>query len=188
MSLKNYFLINRNLSSGDIVVVSGPEPLPTVFLNTSSFNDLETSSPDLLKNLEWLGQPQLGFWEAIAQSEPPKSYHTKNVPSYAIDLNKNVVNVSYTVVNLTPEELQIRRKQVKSHYSIQRNAFLQITDFTQLSDAPISEEAKQQFSVFRQQLRTMFEIEDYSNLQWPDRPTLAPNIYLPPFQPIQPYP
>lgn len=188
MNYKNYFLINRNHSTGEITIVNGPEPLPSVFINTSSFNELETSSPDLLKNLEWLGQPQLGFWEAITESEPPKSYYTKNVPSYSIDIINNVVNVSYTVVNLTPEELQVRRKQVKDHYSIQRNAFLQITDFTQLPDAPISEEAKQQFSVFRQQLRTMFDIEDYSNLKWPDRPTLAPNIYLPPFYPIQPYP
>jgi hypothetical protein len=65
-----------------------------------------------------------------------------------------------------------------------RDSYLKLTDFTQLADAPISEQAKADFLVFRQQLRAMFDILDYSQLTWPPIPTSAPNITIPPFPPI----
>ena len=62
--------------------------------------------------------------------------------------------------------------------------YLKLTDFTQLADAPISDQAKTDFLTFRQQLRSMFDIEDYSQLTWPTIPSSAPNITIPPFPPI----
>jgi hypothetical protein len=65
-----------------------------------------------------------------------------------------------------------------------RDQYLVITDFTQLSDAPISDAAKLDFKNFREQLRTMLDIPDITQAVWPTIPTSAPNISIPPFPPM----
>jgi hypothetical protein len=46
---------------------------------------------------------------------------------------------------------------------------------------PISQDARTDFAVFRQQLRDLFNVEDLSTVTWPIIPTSAPNISIPPF-------
>jgi hypothetical protein len=65
-----------------------------------------------------------------------------------------------------------------------RDQYLLLTDFTQLSDAPISDIAKNDFKTFRQQLRSMLDIPDVTQAVWPTIPTSASNISLPPFPPM----
>jgi hypothetical protein len=65
-----------------------------------------------------------------------------------------------------------------------RDQYLLLTDFTQLSDAPISDTAKNDFRIFRQQLRSMLDITDITQAVWPTIPTSASNISLPPFPPM----
>ena len=59
-----------------------------------------------------------------------------------------------------------------------------MTDFTQSSDAPMSDAAKLDFRNFRQELRTMLDIPDVTQAVWPTIPTSAPNITIPPFPPM----
>ena len=59
-----------------------------------------------------------------------------------------------------------------------------ITDFTQLSDSPISDSSKLDFKIFRQELRVMLDVPDVTKVVWPNIPTSASNINIPPFPEI----
>jgi hypothetical protein len=165
-------------------VSTAPQLLPTNFLNVSNFNNLETSNPSLLLNLSWLDRPDLGFWLAVFDVKPSVNYYKKIITTNTINQIEKTVTVSYTELDLTPQELEAKRTKIKSMNVPIRDSYLKLTDFTQLADAPISDQAKADFLTFRQQLRSMFDIEDYSQLTWPTIPSSAPNITIPPFPPI----
>jgi len=57
-----------------------------------------------------------------------------------------------------------------------------------LSDVPISTGFKEEYKVFRQELREMFDDvgPTGTGLVWPDMPTGVPNIDLPPLPPFPP--
>lgn len=181
MNTNNYFLIKKDLSENTFNIIEGPIPLPSVFLNTSGFNSLEFSNPELLKNLYWLEREDLGFWLGIFSDKPTVNYYKKIVTNNIIDSNNQVVNVTYTEVDLTEQEIEAKNLKMRASYVPVRDSYLKLTDFTQLPDAPITEQARIDFAIFRQQLRAMFNITDYSQLAWPPNPTSAPNITIPPF-------
>lgn len=52
----------------------------------------------------------------------------------------------------------------------QRNILLAETDYTQLPDAPITEESKLEFQTYRQALRNVTSQPDLYNIVWPERP------------------
>lgn len=163
---------------------SGAQPLPINFLNVSGFNNLQTTNPDLLPNLAWLDRPDLGFWLAIFDVKPVVSYYKKIITTNTINQSEKTVSVSYTEVELTLPEVEEKNSKMRTSYVPVRDSYLKLTDFTQLADAPITEQARLDFATFRQQLRDMFNIVDYSQLAWPPIPTSAPNIIIPPFPPI----
>jgi hypothetical protein len=69
MSTNQYFLVNK-LDSENYFIIQGPTQLPDNFGPTSGFNILEESSPELLPDLTWQQNPNLGFWKAIFDAEP----------------------------------------------------------------------------------------------------------------------
>ena len=166
------------------VVAGVAQLLPTEFLNISGFNNLEQSNPDLLPNLGWAGSSDLGFWVAIFGSKPTVTYYEKILTINTVDNTNKTVNVTYPIQGLTPVEIESKNNRMRTSYVPVRDSYLKLTDFTQLPDAPITEQAKGDYLVFRQQLRSMFDISDYSQLAWPAIPTSAPNITIPPFPPI----
>lgn len=175
-----YFLIKKN-SSGLINILNGPDYLPTTFDNVSNFNNLETNSPDLIKDLTWIGKPELGFWQAIIDIKPNGVFNKKIISQNIINQNNQTVSVIYNEVDLTAEELEQKKISFKNKYLNIRDYYLKLTDFTQLPDAPISDQAKQDYLIFRQELRRMFDKDDYSSIVWPSIPTSASNIQLPLF-------
>lgn len=181
--MKLYFYITRN-SDGSITLNSEEQYLPVTFLNVSGFNVLEFGDPQLLPNLSWLDKPELGFWLAVIGAKPSVTFYEKIVKSNTINIQDETVSVFYTVVSLTSEEILIKQNNIKTRYVPVRDSYLKLTDFTQLADAPITQQARSDFATFRQQLRAMFDIVDYSQLAWPSIPTSAPNITIPPFPPI----
>jgi hypothetical protein len=44
---------------------------------------------------------------------------------------------------------------------------------------------KNEYVIFRQQLRNLFDVDDVYSITWPTIPTSAPNIKLPPFPTIK---
>jgi hypothetical protein len=117
-------------------------------------------------------------------TKPTTTYYKKITTTNTVNNDNKTVDVTYTEVELTPVEIELKNKKMKSSYVPIRDSYLKLTDFTQLSDAPITEQAKSDFLIFRQQLRAMFDISDYSQLAWPSIPTSAPNIVIPPFPTI----
>lgn len=67
-------------------------------------------------------------------------------------------------------------EDIKKFIQTIRKNILESTDYTQLPDAPLTEEKKQEWSIYRQQIRDMTElpenqnVNDVSEVIWPVRP------------------
>ena len=166
----NYFLINNK--DGVYTIADGPRELPIIYKNVSNFNELGNSDPELLKNLSWLGEAELGFWLKDSDDEPSYTWMQKLQESYTINPDQQNVKISFQVVDLTQEEVDLKKNNWLNEIRLIRNRYLQTTDFTQLIDAPFTEEEKNQCRIFRQELRDMFNGEVLVNeLSWPSIPS-----------------
>ncbi|NDB56120.1 hypothetical protein EB169_09870 [archaeon] len=177
----NYFLIQLN--NGNPLILSGPEPLPSIYGEVSNFNLIADNDPGLLKDMSWINQPDLAFWQAVYAEKPELSFSQKLSEAYTVNAGSEVVDVSYNVVNLSDAEIEAKKNEWLFRAREIRDVYLRETDFTQLPDAPISEENKQEFTAFRVELRGMFDDFSESNtgVSWPDIPTGASNVNLNPF-------
>lgn len=171
---KKYVLVVNN------EIVSTPAPLPTSYKNISNIFVLPD---DKLADLSWSGNNE-GFWVVNSDALPTINIHQKIETSWTLNIQNKTCQENYTVVDVTPSEEEIRINRIKSSIRMTRDQYLLLTDFTQLSDAPISDTAKNDFRIFRQQLRSMLDIPDVTQAVWPTIPTSAANISLPPFPPM----
>ena len=171
---KEYVIVINN------EIVSTPAPLPANYKNISNLFALSDTQ---LSDLSWSGNNE-GFWVVNSDPLPTITIEQKIDTSYSLNTINKTCHRSYTVVNVTPSEEEIRKNRIKSDIRMIRDQYLLITDFTQLSDAPISDAAKLDFRNFRQQLRVMLDIPDITQAVWPTIPTSAPNITIPPFPPM----
>ena len=171
---KQYVIVINN------EIVSTPAPLPANYKNISNFFALPD---DQLVDLSWSGNNE-GFWLVTSDPLPTITIEQKIETTYSLNLQNKTCHQTYTVVNVTPSEEEIRKNRIKSDIRMIRDQYLLITDFTQLPDAPISDNAKLDFRNFRQQLRVMLDIPDITQAVWPTIPTSAPNITIPPFPPM----
>lgn len=171
---KEYVIVINN------EIVSTPAPLPANYKNISNLFALSDAQ---LSDLSWSGNNE-GFWVVNSDPLPTITIEQKIDTSYSLNTINKTCHRSYTVVNVTPSEEEIRKNRIKSDIRMIRDQYLLITDFTQLSDAPISDDAKLDFRNFRQQLRVMLDIPDITQAVWPTIPTSAPNITIPPFPPM----
>lgn len=168
---KKYVLVVNN------EIVSTPAPLPNNYKNISNLFAL---SDEQLSDLSWSGNNE-GFWVVNSDPFPTINIYQKIETSWTLNIQNKTCQESYTVVDVTPSEEEIRINRIKSSIRMTRDQYLLLTDFTQLSDAPISDIAKNDFKIFRQQLRSMLDIPDITQAVWPTIPTSASNISLPPF-------
>ena len=185
MSTNQYFLVNK-LDSENYFIIQGPTQLPDNFGPTSGFNILEESSPELLPDLSWQQNPNLGFWKAIFDAEPDYNISQSLVPSNNLNITNKTCSVSYTIKTLSDVELTQRINVLKSQIRMVRDRYLSLTDFTQLPDVPFSSQVKAEFATFRQQLRDLPNVDDPTTIVWPSIPTSV-NINLPPFPPVPSY-
>ena len=183
MSMNQYFLIYIN-NSQECIIENGPVNLPENYKGISGFADLETSAPDLLLDLTWARISNYGFWKAVFLNKPSITCYQKITSVNTIDQDKKIVIISYLIEDLTYQELKLKKESFTDNLKITRNRYLAMTDFTQLPDAPISNESKIEFLNFRSHLRNMFEVENIFSVSWPIIPSSANNINLPPFPPI----
>ena len=183
MNNKQYFLVTK-IDNQNYSIIQGPNYLPESFGPTSGFNFLEQNSPELLSDLTWQGSPNLAFWVAIFNEKPSININQNLIENKILNIAEKTVTVSYSIQNADPSEIEIRIKQLKQNIRTIRDRYLVMTDFTQSSDAPMSDAAKLDFRNFRQELRTMLDIPDVTQAVWPTIPTSAPNITIPPFPPM----
>lgn len=123
----------------------------------------------------------------------PEKIHTINLIDYNINL-VNIVskpsNIDYTknytegtpvlvdgqyyqnwiVTDATPEEINQRLDVQWSVIRRQRYEYLSECDWTQLTDSPLSEQKKSEWSIYRQELRDITSQPDPFNIVWPTKP------------------
>jgi len=185
MSNNQYFLVQKN-SDQNFSIISGPSPLPEVFGSTSGFNHLETNAPELLCDLSWQENPNMGFWLVKFDDKPNYSINQKLNTNNTLDPVTKTGRVSYSIQTLPSTELDSRKENIRQQIRSIRDRYLSLTDFTQLLDVPFSSQVKAEFATFRQQLRDLPSVDDPSSITWPTIPTSV-NINLPPFPPVPSY-
>jgi len=183
MNNKQYFLVTK-IDNQNYSIIQGPNYLPESFGPTSGFNFLEQNSPELLSDLTWQGSPNLAFWVAIFNEKPSININQNLIENKTLNIAEKTCTISYSIQNADTSEIEIRTQQLKQNIRTIRDRYLVMTDFTQSSDAPMSDAAKLDFRNFRQELRTMLDIPDVTQAVWPTIPTSAPNITIPPFPPM----
>jgi hypothetical protein len=156
--------------------------LPDSYRNISNFYCLpESSSVDL----SWAGYDGEGFWPATIEAQPDYDINQKLEKVFNLNESNKTVTIRFNIVALSPSEYQQRVNGLNAQIRVIRDGYLRLTDFTQLSDAPISVEAKSDFVTFRLQLRNILDdVTDPTTIVWPTIPTSAPNIVIPPFPTI----
>ena len=185
MSTNKYFLVNK-VDNQNYFIIQGPMQLPDTFGPTSGFSNLEDNAPELLPDLTWQQNPNLGFWKAIFDVEPDYNISQSLVPTNKLNITDKTCSVSYTLQSLSDVELTQRKNILKSQIRMIRDRYLSLTDFTQLLDVPFSSQVKAEFATFRQQLRDLPNADDPTTIVWPTIPTSV-NINLPLFPPVPTY-
>lgn len=77
---------------------------------------------------------------------------------------------NWVVTDCTPEEIEIRLDRQWADVRYQRNQYLSQCDWTQLPDSPLTPEKKEEWAVYRQELRDVTSQPDPFNITWPTKP------------------
>lgn len=77
---------------------------------------------------------------------------------------------NWVVTDCTPEEITMRLDRQWDDVRYQRNQYLSQCDWTQLADSPLTTEKKQEWAVYRQDLRDVTLQTDPFNITWPKKP------------------
>lgn len=88
--------------------------------------------------------------------------------------DKGVWKRSFIVVNMTAEEKAALQAQMWESIRNERDQKLQSCDWTQLGDVPLTDNQKQQWIVYRQQLRDITnQTNDPALVEWPIPPVVG---------------
>lgn len=165
--MNKYFKVLKNEELYEIE--TGPINLPLSFGSISNVSNL---NKELLSDLSWAGYEGIGFWKLSSNNKPQLNFTQSLKAEYNLDIENCLVVASYSVIELNENEIQVKVNNWKNEIRIIRNEYLKSTDFTQLVDAPFTEEEKNQCRIFRQELRDMFNGEVLVNeLSWPSIPS-----------------
>jgi hypothetical protein len=174
-------------SSQSYAIQYGPTLLPENLGTTSGFAYAGVNNPDLMFDLTWVGLSGYAFWKFIDSVKPVCAANQKIKSEISLDQANKVVNIQYSLADLDQTDIETLNKIFIDSATPIRDQYLKMTDFTQIPDVPISNEARADFAAFRNQLRNLFDVTDLSTVVWPVIPTSAPNISIPPFPPIPKY-
>ena len=116
-----------------------------------------------------------GFYTAFYSTDVWKE---EDIPLPSVELTREqwqeALTGNYKVVDGvhkyddTPKEIPL--EQLYEGLRRQRNKLLLESDWTQLSDAPLSAEKKQEWADYRQQLRDLPDTVDINNIVYPQKP------------------
>lgn len=185
--MSQYYYMKWDDASQAYQIQYGPTFLPENFGITSGFNNIEISSPELLLDLGWTGMSGYAFWKFIDVAKPVCAVNQKIKSQILLDQTLKVVNIEYFLADLDEADIETLNKIFIESVTPTRDQYLKLTDFTQISDAPLSDEARNDYLLFRRNLRNLFDVSDLSTLIWPTIPTSAPNIVIQPFPPMPKY-
>lgn len=86
------------------------------------------------------------------------------------EVKGTTVECWHEVVNKTEDEVEASTILRYQFVRDERNKKLLLSDWTQLSDAPITSEQKIAWTIYRQQLRDFPAVVDLGNIVWPQEP------------------
>lgn len=96
--------------------------------------------------------------------------YTKNNIEGTPNIIDNQYYQNWIITDATEEEITQRINGQWNIIRVIRNENLKDSDWTQLSDSPLSEIKKQEWSTYRQSLRDITNQEDPFNIIWPTKP------------------
>lgn len=185
--MNQYYYMKWDDSTQLYVMQYGPVFLPENFGGTSGFANVGISSPELMFNLSWTGLEGYAFWKFIDVAKPVCAINQKIKSRILLDQILKVINIEYFLANLDETDIETLNKIFIENVTPIRDQYLKLTDFTQIPDAPLSDEARNDYLLFRRNLRNLFDVSDLSTVIWPAIPTSAPNIVIQPFPPMPKY-
>lgn len=106
---------------------------------------------------EWTSQPSHGIFEAVDEIPPQKGAG-------------DIWYQSWAVRSMTDEEQLARIAQEWSRVRGERNRRLNLCDWTQLPDAPLTNVQTAAWAEYRQALRDITTQADPFNITWPQEP------------------
>jgi len=138
-------------------IIEGPRGLPRSWRNISGLNLLDNDS---LKSLGWLpvrleeGTPDEKFVGSTFTIRENEVAETKQWRKYTVE---------------EKQEIEVQKaKQTRS----ERNQKLKDSDWTQVLDAPLNEQGKNSWTVYRQALRDVPSQQGFPwNVTWPTLPS-----------------
>lgn len=150
----SYLKINKD---GSITYPYTIDELKKTYLNTSFPNDIDNS---LLQSLN------IYMVNKVSHSQDPYTIYTQSTPVLIEGLwYENWIETPMNIVQIemvNSAQWEVIKKQ--------RNQYLLQSDWTQLSDSPLSNEKKQEWINYRQALRDITTQEDPFNITWPTKP------------------
>ena len=144
------------------IIVTIHDELPQAWKNISGFHVLSETQ---LQDLAWSDNIGYKFYpvtEDPLPSEDRKLYIISEL-NYTIDEQSKTVVGSRTV---TPRS----NTEAWAAIRLERNKKLFQTDWTQLTDSPLSSKEKSDFQIYRQVLRDLTTQSDPFNIVWPTEP------------------
>ena len=126
--------------------------------------------------------PNTSFPENLGQNILDEyNIHQVNVVEVPLDHTKNYIESTPTLLNgnyfqnwivsdATQEQIDQRIQNKWSGVRSVRNLYLSECDWTQLPDSPLTPEKKEEWAVYRQELRNVTSQSDPFNITWPTKP------------------
>lgn len=139
------------------VVMGESRVLPTSWKNISNFNVLDQLS---LKEYGW-------YPYRFVSIEIPEGY---KVDGSYIEILENEVVEYQTKCLKTQDEINEEKANQWESVRAKRNLELAESDWTQISDSPLSVQLKEEWRVYRQELRDITNYEDPWSVVWPEKP------------------
>jgi hypothetical protein len=106
---------------------------------------------------DFSSQPDLGTFEKAVEVAPAKDEYGRWRQTWAVE-------------PMNQEEVAVRTEQEWGAVRGQRNFRLSMCDWTQLADAPLTDEKRSEWALYRQDLRDITTQSDPFNITWPTRP------------------
>ena len=135
-----------------------PTDIPKSFGNVSNFHLL---SDEQLKDYGWY---------PVRLVENTNKTTTTLVTGYDFVIEGDGVIQYEQIREKTSEEIQTENNEKWKQIRMQRGRLLQSSDWTQLSDSPLTEEKKEEWQTYRQSLRNITTQTDPFNIIWPNNP------------------
>lgn len=104
-------------------------------------------------------------YEVVATEPPTYDDNTHNIEP-SIELVDGVWTQTWVLVEHTAEDIERQWANIRS----ERNQYLSACDWTQLSDAPLTNVETADWGSYRQALRDITTQSDPFNIQWPTPP------------------